>query len=182
MPIVIASSGAAVISRLYFSETVAFDVPAYHIASYWEFPAFVLLGLVSACVAVMFQFSLFSADFLARKITMPLWLRPVIGGAAIGVMGVFIMGMFIPHVLGVGYEATDQALWGRLPLMLMLVLIAAKTLATAITLASRFGGDIFSPALYLGAVTGGTYGIIAANFFPELASSQALYSILKTTA
>ncbi len=173
VPIVIASSGAAVISRIYFGETVAFDVPVYHVASYWEFPAFVLLGLVSACVAVVFQFSLFSADFLARKITMPLWLRPVIGGAAIGAMGVFI-----PHVLGVGYEATDMALWGKLPLMLMLTLIVAKTAATAITLASRFGGGIFSPALYLGAMTGGAYGIIAADFFPELASSQALYSIL----
>ena len=102
-----------------------------------------------------------------------MWLRPVVGGAAIGAMGVFI-----PHILGVGYEATDLALWGRLPLMLMLVLIVAKTAATAITLASRFGGGIFSPALYLGAMTGGAYGIIAAYFFPELASSQALYSIL----
>ena len=173
VPIVIASSGAAVISRLYFGETVAFDVPVYHVASYWEFPAFVLLGLVSACIAVMFQFSLFSADFLARKITMPLWLRPVVGGVAIGAMGVFI-----PHILGVGYEATDLALWGRLPLMLMLVLIVTKTVATAITLASRFGGGIFSPALYLGAMTGGAYGIIAAYFLPELASSHTLYSIL----
>lgn len=173
VPIVIASSGGAVISRLYFGVNAAFDVPVYHVASYWEFPAFVLLGLVSACVAVMFQFSLFSADFLARKITMPLWLRPVVGGAAIGTMGVFL-----PHILGVGYEATDLALWGHLTLGLMLLLIFAKTLATAITLASRFGGGIFSPALYLGAMTGGAYGIIAASFFPDLASSQALYSIL----
>jgi len=173
VPIVIASSGAAVISRLWFGETVAFDVPAYHVASYWEFPAFALLGLVSAIVAVAFQFSLFSADFLARKITIPLWLRPVVGGFLIGAMGVFL-----PHILGVGYEATDLALWGRLPLMLMLVLIVAKTVATAITLASRFGGGIFSPALYLGAMTGGAYGIIAGNAFPELASSQALYAIL----
>ncbi len=173
VPIVIGSSGAAVISRLYFGEHAAFDVPAYAVTSYWEFPAFVLLGLVSACVAVMFQFSLFSADFLARKITMPLWLRPVVGGIAIGAMGIYL-----PHILGVGYEATDMALWGRLPLMLMLLLILAKTLATAITLASRFGGGIFSPALYLGAMTGGAYGIIAASFFPELASSESLYAIL----
>jgi CIC family chloride channel protein len=173
VPIVIASSGAAVISRLWFGDSVAFVVPAYHVASYWEFPAFALLGLVSAVVAIGFQFSLFSADFLARNVTIPLWLRPVIGGLVIGSMGVFL-----PHILGVGYEATDLALWGRLPLYLMLVLIVAKTLATAITLASRFGGGIFSPALYLGAMTGGAYGIMAASVFPDLASSQALYSIL----
>ena len=173
VPIVIASSGAAVISRGWFGESAAFVVPEYHVSSYWEFPGFALLGLVSAIVAIAFQFSLFSADFLARKVTMPLWLRPVLGGIAIGGMGVFL-----PHILGVGYEATDLALWGSLPLIMMLVLIVAKTLATAITLASRFGGGIFSPALYLGAMTGGAYGIVAANVFPDLASSQALYSIL----
>ena len=173
VPIVIASSGAAIISRDWFGESAAFIVPEYAVASYWEFPAFALLGLVSAIVAIAFQFSLFSADYLARKVTMPLWFRPVLGGIAIGGMGVFL-----PHILGVGYEATDLALWGRLPLILMLVLIVAKTLATAITLASRFGGGVFSPALYLGAMTGGAYGIMAATVFPELASSQALYSIL----
>ncbi|MCY6379961.1 chloride channel protein [Hoeflea prorocentri] len=173
VPIVIASSGAAIISRGWFGESAAFVVPQYHVASYWEFPGFALLGLVAAIVAIAFQFSLFSADFVARKITMPLWLRPVLGGIAIGGMGVFL-----PHILGVGYEATDLALWGRLPLYLMLILIVAKTLATAITLASRFGGGVFSPALYLGAMTGGAYGIIAANVFPDLASSPALYSIL----
>lgn len=173
VPIVIASSAAAIISRDWFGETAAFIVPQYAVTSYWEFPAFALLGLVSAIVAIAFQFSLFSADFLARKITMPLWLRPVLGGIAIGGMGVFL-----PHILGVGYEATDLALWGSLPLVLMLVLIVAKTLATAITLASRFGGGVFSPALYLGAMTGGAYGIVAGHVFPDLASSQALYSIL----
>ncbi len=60
----------------------------------------------------------------------------------------------------------------------MLLLIAAKILATAITLASRFGGGIFSPALYLGAMTGGMFGIVAGNFFPDLASDQGLYAIL----
>jgi len=173
VPIVIASSGAAVISRLYFGGVAAFTTPTYHVASYWEFPAFVLLGVVSALVAIAFQFSLFSADFLARKITMPLWLRPVLGGLVIGAMGVFL-----PHILGVGYEATDMALLGQLSLGMLLLLIVAKTVATAITLASRFGGGIFSPSLYLGAMTGGAFGIIAASIFPSEASNQALYSIL----
>ncbi|MCP4318315.1 MAG: chloride channel protein [Hyphomicrobiales bacterium] len=173
VPIVIASSGAAIISRRWFGEVAAFTIPEYSVTSYWEFPGFALLGLVAAIVAIAFQFSLFSGDYLARKVTMPLWFRPVLGGIAVGGMGVFL-----PQILGVGYEATDLALQGRLPLILMLVLIVAKTLATSITLASRFGGGVFSPALYLGAMTGGAYGIIAAGVFPELASSPALYSIL----
>ena len=89
-----------------------------------------------------------------------------------------IIGIAFPEVLGVGYEATDQALKNQMPLTLLFALLFAKTAATAITLASRFGGGVFSPSLYLGAMAGGAFGLIAANLFPELASSQGLYSIL----
>ncbi len=88
------------------------------------------------------------------------------------------MGIWLPEVLGVGYDATDAALKQSLPLVLMLVLIPAKTLATGVTLASRFGGGVFSPSLYVGAMTGGAFGMMAASVFPHLASSDGLYAIL----
>jgi CIC family chloride channel protein len=173
VPIVISSSVGAIVSRIWFGDTASFIVPVYQITSYYEFPAFALLGAVCALVAVMFQFVLFGADFLARRSPIPVWALPVCGGLIVG-----LMAIAFPQILGVGYETTDLALWGQLPLALMLTLIVMKTLATAVTLAARFGGGIFSPALYLGAMTGGAFGIIAASVFPELASSQALYSIL----
>jgi CIC family chloride channel protein len=61
---------------------------------------------------------------------------------------------------------------------MMLALLVAKTAATAIALASRFGGGVFSPALYLGAMTGGAFGLIAATAFPQMGSSEGLYAIL----
>ncbi|MCO5058025.1 MAG: chloride channel protein [Rhizobiaceae bacterium] len=173
VPIVIASAAGSVLSRIWFGEAAAFLVPAYQVTSYWEFPAFALLGVTAAIVAVLFQFALFSAEYTARNIDMPLWLRPATGGLAVGVIA-----LAFPHVLGVGYEVTDMALWNRLPLAMMLALIVVKTVATAITLAARFGGGIFSPALYLGALTGGAFGIIAAAASPDMASSQGLYAIL----
>lgn len=173
VPIVIASTVGSVISRLWFGEVSAFIIPHYQITSYWEFPAFAILGVVCALVAIAFQFSLFSADYVARSVTIPLRYRPVIGGVIIGIMGVFF-----PHILGVGYEVTDQALWGQLPLAMLVTLIVMKTAATAITLASRFGGGIFSPSIYLGAMTGGAFGLIAGSLFPDMASSEALYAIL----
>lgn len=173
VPIVIASTVGTVLSRLWFDEATTFLIPVYQITSYWEFPAFALLGMVCAIVAVLFQFTLFSADYVARGIKMRIWMRPIVGGIAIG-----IMALFLPHILGVGYEVTDKMLWNQLPLWLLFTLIIAKTLATAITLASRFGGGIFSPALFLGAATGGAFGLIAGNIFPDLASSGGLYAIL----
>lgn len=173
VPIVLASVMGTLLSRLWFGDVAAFEIPLYEITSYLEIPAFALLGLTCAVVAILFQFALIGTDWTARNITMPLWLRPVIGGLAVGALGIFF-----PGILGVGYEATDLALKQQLPITMMLTLLVVKTAATAITLASRFGGGIFSPSLYLGAMTGGAFGLIAASVFPEMASSHGLYAIL----
>ncbi|MEP3525940.1 MAG: chloride channel protein [Hyphomicrobiales bacterium] len=173
VPIVISSVAGTVISRLYFGETAAFIIPDYQITSYWEFPAFALLGVVCALVAIGFQATLVGADWTARHINIRLWMRPVLGGLLIG-----FIAMFYPEILGVGYEATNQALHGQLTLTVLISLLILKTVATAITLASRFGGGVFSPALYLGAMTGGAFGLVAAGFSPDLASSGGVYAIL----
>ncbi len=173
VPIIISSVAATVVTRFHLGSFPAFIVPDHQITSYYEFPAFALLGLTCGIVAICFQSTLSTADWVARRITCPLWLRPVVGGLMIGTLAVVF-----PQILGVGYEATDAALKQQLPLLLLLLLIPAKTVATAITLASRFGGGVFSPSLYLGAMTGGAFGIIATSVFPEVASSNGLYAIV----
>lgn len=173
VPIVISSVIAGVITRIHFGNFPAFLIPEYSITSYLEFPAFALLGVTCAVVAVMFELALMTTERAAWKVKIPLWLRPVVGGLMIGSIAVFF-----PQVLGVGYDATDTALKQGFELWLLLVLIVAKTAATAITLASRFAGGVFSPSLYLGAMTGCAFGLIASSVFPEMASSHGLYALL----
>ena len=173
IPIVIATVGATVVTRLHFGDFPAFTIYDSQITSPFEFPAFLLLGIVCGLVAIAFQFSVMIADRAARGLTMPLWLRPVIGGLVIGAIGAFL-----PEILGVGYEATDHALKNQFGLAMLVTLVVAKMVATAITLASRFGGGVFSPSLYLGAMTGGAFGIIAAGIYPDLASSPGVYAII----
>ena len=172
-PIIISSVIATTITRAYKGDSPTFALPEYFINSNWEFPAFLLLGLVCGLVAVGLQSAIARADQTARAITMPIWARPIIGGLAIGILAVFV-----PEIIGVGYEATNLALREKYTLGVLLLLLFAKTLAIAITLASRFGGGIFSPALYLGAVSGGAFGLIAAAVFPNLASGAGVYSIV----
>jgi CIC family chloride channel protein len=173
VPIVIASAGGSILSRLWFGEDAAFIIPDYHVFSYLEVPAFALLGVACAVVAVLFQFTLMAGENLALRFTLPLWARPAVGGLVVGAIGVFF-----PDILGVGYETTDFALKDGLPLWLLLTLIPLKGIATSISLASRFGAGIFSPTLYLGALTGSAFGIVATGVFPDLSSSVGLYAIL----
>ncbi len=172
-PVVIASVVGTIIARMQFGNFPAFVVPEFGIVSFLEFPAFALLGLVSAAVAGVFMWSImFTQDTMAR-LPIPPWSRPAAGGLAVGVIAVFL-----PQVLGVGYEATDLALQVELSLALLIVLAIAKIAATAISLGSGFAGGVFSPSLFIGAMVGGAFGIIAGTVFPELATSPGAYTII----
>ena len=173
VPTVLAAVVSTLITRVWLGDFPAFIMSPQQIASYWEFPAFALLGIVCGLVAVCFQLTVMSADWTARHVTMPIWLRPAVGGLAVG-----MMALAVPEVLGVGYEATSLALKESYGLGWLLALLIAKTVATAICLASRFGGGIFSPSLYVGAMTGRAFGIIAGTAFPDYASSYGVYSLL----
>lgn len=173
VPLVLSAVVATILSQAWFGDVAAFVVPSYSIASYLEVPAFALLGVVAALVAVAFQLTVLSVDWFARNLRMPLVIRPAVGGLLIG-----IIAIWFPEVLGVGYDTTDAALKDQLAVHMMILLIVLKIIATAIALGSRFGGGVFSPALYLGAMTGGAFGLIASGVFPEVGSSEGLYAIL----
>lgn len=172
-PIVIASVSGAIITRIQLGDFPAFQIADYTIGSFLELPAFALLGAVCAVGAVIFMGSIFFADDAYQRLRVPTWLRPALAGTLVGGIGVFY-----PHVLGVGYGATDAALQELYPLSLLLILVVAKTAATAISIGGRFGGGVFTPSLYLGAMIGGAFGLIAALPFPELAANHGVYSIV----
>lgn len=171
-PIVVSSVAATVVTRIYLGDTPAFlFVPDYFIGSFLEVPLFMLLGVVCAVVAAVFMSSVILAQDFIGKIPVPPWLKPAFGGLVIGVIA-----LAFPEVLGVGYQATDLALKGALPLGLMAALVVAKLLATSIALGSGFAGGVFSPALFLGAMTGGAFGLLVALLFPDV-SAHGAYTV-----
>ncbi len=172
-PIVIASVTGTVISRLYFGDFPAFIVPELSIVSFWEFPAFALLGVTCAVAAVLLLKSIaFTSDVMAR-VPVPAWARPMGAGTCVGVIA-----LAFPQVLGVGYEATDFALKGQYEFQLLVALMIAKTAATAVCLGGGFGGGIFSPSLFIGAMVGGAYGIVVTTVFPALSSGHSAYALV----
>lgn len=173
-PVVIASVTGTLVSRIYFGDYPAFIIPSHEITSFWEFPAFALLGVVSAIGAIVFIWSIgFSQRVFERIPRLPVWARPALGGLAVG-----LVGIFVPEILGVGYFATDQALNGELPLTMLVALIVIKTAATAMTLGSGGGGGVFTPSLFIGAMIGGAFGVIATLAQPDLSSGHSAYTLI----
>jgi len=176
-PVVIAAIVGTAVSRAYFGDFPAWHAPPQLIVSYWEFPAFALLGVLSACSAFVLIRSIMTVSHVMTHSPIPPILRPAVGGLAVGAIAVFF-----PQVLGIGYETTDQALQGALPLTLLFALVLAKILATAFSLGAGFGGGIFTPSIVVGAMTGGTFGVIATAAFPELSSGHTAYTIVGMAA
>ena len=176
-PVVVASVAGTVISHIHLGELPAFILPAYEIVSAWEFPAFFLLGGVSAVIAMIFMWSIIVADDVVERVPVPGWLKPAAGGLVVGAVAIAF-----PQILGVGYGATDAALKELIPLTLLIALIALKVVMTAVSLGCRFGGGVFSPPLFIGAMTGGAFGIIATGVFPELAAHHGAYAMVGMSA
>ncbi len=176
-PVAAASVTGAVIARLHFGATPAFALPAIEPASVADFAAMAPLGLAAAAVAIAFISTAYAAPRVvaraAERAHWPLWALPPAGGLAVGVIG----AMF-PEVLGVGYEATAEALAGGYAPLLLAGLILAKLAATVITLGFRFGGGVFSPSLYLGAMLGALFGAGATALFGEQSAGLALFAVV----
>ncbi len=172
-PIVISSVAATVVSRHFLGDSPAFIVPAYQLVSAWELPLYVILGLFCALVAVTFTTLLYRAEDIFDNVKIPDYLKPVIGGLILG-----LMGLLFPHVLGVGYPAIDLSLMQKLSWWVMFLLVAFKILSTSITIGSGGSGGIFAPSLFMGAMAGGFFGTMVHHIFPEVTASPGAYSIV----
>lgn len=176
-PVVIASLIGTIVTRVHIGSEPAFAIGAQQVQSFWEVPAFLLLGLCSGLIAILLMRGIGWMQKLHQGGHVPIWLRPALGGLALG-----LIALLEPHVLGIGYAATNQALNNQSTLEFLLILGAAKALATVICLGSGFGGGIFSPSLALGAIVGGAFGLVAAGLLPTLGSEPSVYAVIGMAA
>lgn len=176
-PIVIASVAGTVINRSIYGDVTEFLIPNQNIlAFYVELPAFLILGLCCGLVAVILMRAIFWADNLGTafqdRLNMPRYLRPMVAGGLLGGIAIFY-----PHIIGVGYETTSDALTGRLIFHEAVVFLVLKVVAVAITMAGRMGGGVFSPSLMVGALVGLAFGIVATAIFPNVSGEGTLYAL-----
>ncbi|MCP3982109.1 MAG: chloride channel protein [bacterium] len=183
--VVVASVTASVVGRAAFGDVPAFVVPEYAINSLWEFPMYVVLGLVTALVAVFYTRAIYwSEDLFDSWRAIPEWVKPAIGGAALGAMALsyrFLPGLdfeSIPQVYGVGYETIEAALHGELVIVVVLALLLLKIVATSLTVGSGGSGGVFAPGLFIGAMLGGGYGLVMQQLFPGLPGPPGAYALV----
>jgi CIC family chloride channel protein len=108
------------------------------------------LGVAAGLVATILPAVFYGLRDLFHKIPIPPHFKPAIGG-----LGVGLMALVLPQILGGGYGWIQEAIDGRLALGLLITLVFAKILALSLTISSGGSGGVFAPGLYIGAMLGG---------------------------
>lgn len=151
-PVAIASITVTMISRLYFGDYPEFIIAEFATTSFWEMPAFALLGVIASLVAIAFIRLVPMVQDIYQHFKIQLWASPAIGGLLVG-----LIALQFPEVLGVGYEATNHALGEEYTFQMLVMLAIAKLTASVICLGSGMAGGVFSPSLFIGAMVGGAF-------------------------
>jgi CIC family chloride channel protein len=181
--VVISAVVADVVAHTFEGDLRAFTVPSYVLVSPWELLFYTLLGILAALIAVGFTRLLYLSEDLWDKIHFPEYLKPVLGGVLLGVLGILTPKLDgFPQVFGVGYSTITQALFGELALQMAAVLLLAKILATIITLGSGGSGGVFAPSLFMGAMLGGVFGQVANTLFPTITAPSGAYALVGMAA
>ncbi len=165
IPLLISAATGAVVARLLFFEQLFF-LPGTNWAVE-SIPFYLILGLMCGFFSVyMIRITLAIGNQFEKEKPKP-WLKLLAGGLSLG----FLI-FFFPPLFGEGYNTVNDLLAGRiLPLFdhspfyflgdstlffvaFAVLLVFAKSIAAALTLALGGNGGVFAPAMFTGAVLG----------------------------
>ena len=142
-------------------------VPPFSRAS--ELISYAILGAVCGLVGIVYGRSFYYLRDLFKSLGIPNWSKPAIGGAMVG-----LIGIFLPQVLGTSYGWLQFAINGdfvALPVTIMLAVAVLKILTTGLTIGSGGSGGVFAPGLVIGGMAGGVLWNIL-HIYPAITPSS----------
>jgi CIC family chloride channel protein len=169
---------ASVVAYSVFISLLGESTLFAHAAGYPFVPAhlpwYALMALLIAFLASVFLSLLHYVRSFTAKLSVPVWLRPGIGGLALGLFATPIVMLMGPQIgqagqgvgiFGGGYGAAQVAIlgapwiptgWSGVELLLGVGLV--KIVATSLTVGSGGSAGDFGPSLVMGGLFGGAFG------------------------
>jgi CIC family chloride channel protein len=194
VPAILSSVIAYSIVISVFGETTLFGRPPPFpfVPSHLVLHGVLALGI--ALAAVLFIRCLETVEHLARRSRLPPWLRPAVGGLAMGVLGTAIVMAMVHHygpdtarlgVFGGGYGVAQAAISGHAGLpegwalvRLLVFLFAAKLVAASLTIGSGGAAGDFAPSLVMGGLLGSAFGHAARLLLHDASIDPAAFALV----
>jgi CIC family chloride channel protein len=164
VPVVLAAVFATLVSRELFGEQPIFVVYSHVDVFATNYLILAVLGFACGLLAIVAMIGVTFVEQWTKRASLPVWARPAMGGLVLG-----NFAWFFPQILGSGHGGIENtiangALGRELPLLLGL--IAAKLIASAVSIGTGFRGGMFSSSLYLGALFGAAVAAILHHLMP----------------
>ncbi len=183
VPLVIASTFATIISRIFLGAEPMIRVPPYQFRSPYELVLYLFLGLFAALVGYIEIVSLYGTESVFDRMKIHPILKPALGGLLLGAIA-----LWLPNILGTGYSTVGEVVNlqlgnGGLSLLgFFVLLMVAKIVALSLTLGSGGSGGVFAPSLFIGAAFGGAFGVIVNMLFPAMSAPYPAYALVGMAA
>jgi CIC family chloride channel protein len=172
-PVCAASLTAAIVQRSMAFPPASFEIIHDLAFKQRSYMFFALMGVAAAGVGVLTMKLVTWTESGLRKSPLSDWMRPVAGGFALS-----WVALVFPQVLGSGHGAIQLHLDKAWPLLPLVALLAAKILASAISVGSGFRGGLFSSSLLIGCLFGSVVAQILAYFIPSVGLESGAFMLV----
>jgi H+/Cl- antiporter ClcA len=171
IPIILAAVSANSLSLLVFDGERAFDVGMMELGSLHELTFILLLGIAAGVAASAYVHLIDKIS--ERSQSIPFWIRTTLAGALVG-----LIALWVPQVMGIGYDTVNTIMLGEMGLGLLLLLLVAKLLATSTSIGLGIPGGTIGPTLFIGAAVGGIIAPLPGMLFEGDVSNPAVYVLI----
>jgi chloride channel protein, CIC family len=141
---------------------------------------YAVLGACCGLIGLLYARAFHGTRHQFHRVPLPDWVKPGIGGLAVG-----LMGMAVPQALHTGYGWVQVSMSRdiyTLPLWIILVLPFAKILFTSLSIGSGGSGGIFGPGMVIGGMVGAAFWRLAVGHLPGLPATPAPFVIVAMMA
>ncbi|BCD99963.1 chloride channel protein [Marinicellulosiphila megalodicopiae] len=174
MPIIAASVvGTYVTSVIYPHEPLLTEIE-FSTQSYLELLYVIFAGFVIGGIAALFNRIIRTC---LKCLHWNIFLR-------LGLAGMFtgILAIFIPNVMGAGYDSLIMILHSQPVLSVLIALLFAKLFATAITIGFGMPAGLIGPTFVIGAALGAILGTLLPFIIPGAQANPVFYALIGMTA
>ncbi len=172
-PLAISAVAATLTMRTLSDAHTVYQVPAFTLHSLWEIGPFLLLGVLAGLLAPWFLRSLRAAERLFAATSLPVPVRLLLGGLAVGGLAVWV-----PEVCGNGYSTVVDILNGKMVWTALVLVLVCKWAATAASFGSGAPGGVFTPVLFVGAALGYLFGYGVHEVWPQGAADPRAFALV----
>ena len=164
VPVVLAAVFSTLVSRELFGEQPIFVVYSHVDLFATNYLILAALGFACGLLAIAAMVGVTFVEQWTKRASLPTWARPLMGGLVLG-----NFAWFFPQILGSGHGGIESTIAGgplSYELPLLLGLIAAKIIGSAVSIGTGFRGGMFSSSLYLGALFGAAVAAVLHRLMP----------------